>query len=89
MDQVKELVRKTVKIFNRYHSPEASAKLLGFDGEYVDVEFTGPYCRTCGYYDYFEDLISEADELGLKMEIVFIRDLVEYAVVRYRVRGSG
>lgn len=85
---MEDAVRRAIEVFNKYHSPEATARIIGIEDEFVEVEFSGPFCRTCGYYDYFEDLVSEADELGLRMEIVYIRDLVEYAVVRFRVVGS-
>ena len=54
--------------------------------KYVEVEFSGPYCRTCGYYDYFEDFVIEAEDQGIKLEIDEIKDMVDYAVVRFRVK---
>jgi predicted GNAT family acetyltransferase len=57
--------KKEIERFNKLHSPEAIAEFLGSNEKVARVGFTGPFCVTCGVYDYFEDLIQdfEADVL--------------------------
>ena len=56
---LKESVLKAVETYNRYRSPEATAKLVKFEGNELIVDFGGTFCKGCGVYDYFEDLIYE------------------------------
>ena len=83
----REMVDKAIEVFNRYRSPEVTAKLIRLEGEELEIEFSGPYCRTCGYYDYFDDFVIEAGDIGLNIEIESIEDMEDYAVVRFRVKG--
>ena len=73
--RLKARIVEAIEVYNRYRSPEATAKLLSIDKESVKVRFTGSYCLTCGVYDYFEDLTFEfQDHLGLRLEIVEVRE---------------
>jgi hypothetical protein len=49
----------SIETYNKWRSPEVNAKILSVrrDGQQFVVLFTGSFCRTCGFYDYFEDLI--------------------------------
>ena len=43
--------------FNRIRTREVEANVVEhFDGGFK-VFFSGSFCHTCGYYDYFEDLL--------------------------------
>ncbi len=57
--------KEEIEKFNRYRSPEANAELLEFDRRRAKVLFTGPFCVSCGIYDYFEDLTVD---IGAKIE---------------------
>jgi hypothetical protein len=86
VDEVKRIIDRGIEIFNRYRSPEAHAELKEVGGNKFIVKFTGPFCLTCGYYDYFEDLLIELEELGLKTKINRVIEggdstLVEYVVI--------
>lgn len=85
MEVPKEKISRAIEVFNRFRAPEAVAKLLSVRDDVFEVEFSGPYCKTCGYYDYFEDLVYEADEVGLKINIVDIKDMADYAIVKFKV----
>ena len=53
------------------------------------VFFSGSFCHTCGYYDYFEDLLYLLlDDYGLETEIKEIRQEDERDYVRYQVKSS-
>ena len=56
---LKGSVLKAVETYNRYRSPEATAKLVKFEGKELVVDFGGTFCKGCGAYDYFEDFIYE------------------------------
>ncbi|MFQ6122353.1 MAG: hypothetical protein ACE5LA_04760 [Dehalococcoidales bacterium] len=51
-----EILTKVVNEYNEYRSPEATAQVLRMDESSFEVEFTRPFCRSCGFYDYFDDL---------------------------------
>ena len=50
---------KAIAMYNRYHSPEATARLIGCKDDELLVEFGGSFCQTCGAYDYLEDFAYE------------------------------
>lgn len=57
-----ELVKESLQEFNRYMSPEAVAVLIDIKNDKIKVKLDGPFCRTCGVYDYFDDLKSELEK---------------------------
>jgi len=67
---LKGSVLKAVETYNRYRSPEATAKLVKFEGNELVVDFGGTFCKGCGVYDYFEDFIYELKDMaGVQVEI--------------------
>jgi hypothetical protein len=70
-------IKNGIETYNRYRSPEVTAKLLiikGKDEEFT-ISFSGTFCRTCGFYDYFEDLIYELfDESKIQVRILGIQE---------------
>ena len=56
--------------FNRIRIREVEAEVVEhFDGGFK-VFFSGSFCHTCGYYDYFEDLLYLLlDDFGVETEI--------------------
>ena len=67
-------VIEAIRDFNKYRSPEANAKLIKFDKKKIVVDFTGTFCRTCGFYDYFDDLKIFLEEKGVKSKISMIEE---------------
>ena len=69
--ELEELVRKTIVLYNRFRSPEATAKLISVTPENVTIAFSGSFCYSCGVLDYIEDFIHEfkilTDKVGLKI----------------------
>jgi len=66
-----KLVLRAVEVYNRYRSPEATAKLLKLEEDGFTIEFEGSFCQSCGVQDYFEDFIYELKSLNnnIKAEI--------------------
>ncbi|MFQ5759294.1 MAG: hypothetical protein ACE5IF_06415 [Candidatus Bathyarchaeia archaeon] len=90
MESFKEAVDKAIKTYNKYRSPEATAKLVEMkDGELI-IDFEGSFCRTCGVSEYFEDFIYELKGLvDVRMEILnFEYQGYEKFRVRYAVKDT-
>ena len=56
-----DLVLRAIEVYNKYRSPEATAKLVGIKKDGFIIEFKGPFCQSCGVNDYFEDFIHELE----------------------------
>jgi len=76
---------KAVQEFNKYRSPEALAKLLTTGKDWFKIEFTGPFCRACGFYDYFDDFKIFLEEIGPKAGILEINETSNGAVVKFNL----
>jgi len=59
-----DLVLRAIEVYNRYRSPEATAKLVGMEKDGFIIEFEGPFCQSCGVKDYFEDFIHELEDIS-------------------------
>ena len=42
-------------------------------------------CYTCGVYDYFEDLVYELEDLGVKSKIKDYKRFNNYFLVEYKI----
>ncbi|MGQ9478837.1 MAG: hypothetical protein ACUVQ0_02290 [Thermoproteota archaeon] len=81
---LKDIVLKTVEVYNKYRSPEAKASFIAADDRSFTLDFEGPFCMGCGFLDYLEDFIHELKELaGIEAEIV---ELECYEPGRFRVK---
>lgn len=81
-------VADAIALYNRFRSPEATARVLGFDEKKLTLQFEGTFCSTCGFYDYLEDFAYELKQLvdvDLKIENVEEKAFQTF-VVRYSVK---
>jgi len=83
--EVLEIVEQAIKEFNKYRSPEAKARLIKFDGKSILIEFTGTFCMTCGFYDYFDDFKLILKEKGVNAEIKNIEEMENGATVTFKI----
>ena len=68
--EARRQVEAAVEEFNKYRSPEAVARLIELGEGQVKIELSGPFCRSCGLYDYFDDLKIELEKkMGGSIEI--------------------
>lgn len=81
----KEKIAKAIEEFNKYRAPEAKAKLISLDEKSFKIEFTGSFCLTCGFYDYFDDYKVFLQEVGLETEITEIKGIDEGTIVKFEV----
>lgn len=79
---------KALKEFNKYRVPEVKARLDSIKDDTLVVEFTGSFCETCGFYDYFDDFKFILDDHGVTTEIDKIEEIYEGAVVRFSFRKT-
>ncbi|MEZ0345576.1 MAG: hypothetical protein ABWK01_03415 [Infirmifilum sp.] len=82
-------LREALDEFNRYHGVEAKARVIRVEGETFTVEFTGSFCVTCGFYDYFEDFAILLSHRGFNVGIVRVEESEEGAVVQYKLLAPG
>lgn len=87
--RIKGLVSRAIEEYNKYRSPEVTAELVSLSDEEFEVRFMGYFCYTCGYYNYFDDFRLELEDLGLKTEIVEVREFAGGAVVKFKVGGGS
>ena len=83
-------LENSVETYNNWRSPEVSAKILsvGKDGRQFVVRFAGSFCRTCGFYDYFEDLIYDLlDTSNIRARITKVKEewMTENFEVTYEI----
>ena len=64
-----DLVSRAIEVYNRYRSPEATAKLVGMEKDGFILEFKGPFCQSCGVNDYFEDFIHELEDISKSFRV--------------------
>jgi len=73
-----------IEEYNRYRAPEAQARLVTLDVHGAWVEFTGSFCRTCGAYDWYEDLLWILRDHGIKAKIQALEEFLGGARVRFQ-----
>lgn len=61
--------KESIDKFNKYHSPEAVAEYVRYEKDRVYVKFYGPFCLSCGIYDYFEDILPDLEDAGIGAEV--------------------
>jgi hypothetical protein len=59
-----DVILRAIEVYNRYRSPEATAKLIGIKTDGFIIEFKGPFCQSCGVNHYFEDFIHELEDIS-------------------------
>ena len=91
MARIEEAISKAIDRYNHYRSPEATAKLVKVgNGEFI-VDFEGPFCKSCGIYDFFEDLIYELKGLLDIQAVIKGFESTESEMVRvvYAIKALG
>ena len=67
--ELEEFIRSTVELYNRFRSPEATAKIVIVTPEMVTIAFSGSFCYSCGVMDFLEDFVHEFKMLTNKAEL--------------------
>jgi hypothetical protein len=89
--ELNKLVLRAIEVYNRYRSPEATAKLLKLEKNGFTIEFEGGFCHSCGVQDYLEDFIYELKGLSSDIEVE-IQEIEQTSPqgfkVQYMVKGD-
>ena len=66
---LKDTVLRVIEVYNRYRSPEATAKLVVVEKDGFVIDFEGSFCNSCGVIDYFEDFIYELETINKQFRV--------------------
>jgi hypothetical protein len=89
-----KVVLEAIQQYNKYRTNIVKAELKHFDEDKISIRFKGPFCQTCGYHDYFDDLqVLFEDDFDIKTKIVNIEsreegDVVEFEITRLPSQDS-
>ncbi len=89
LKDLRNLLENAVIEYNKYHSPEVKTNLVSLKEKAFTIAFTGSFCHTCGFYDYFDDYKLLLEEQGLNASIAEIMEIDEGAVVTFEVVEYG
>ncbi len=67
--ELETLVQRTIALYNRTHSPNATTKLVTLATPSFVVLFTGGFCFGCGVFDYVEGFGDQFKMLNSKFEL--------------------
>lgn len=87
--ELTQILRGAIEDYNELRSPEAHAELVSRENERFRVSFTGHFCHTCGFYDYFEDLQEKLRDRGVETKVLEIQERGDGAVVTFQVLLPG
>ncbi len=85
LEGIRGRVEKAIGEFNKYRSPEATATLVSSAQGKLEINFSGSFCWTCGYYDYFEDFRLLLEEFGIRAKEGKVSETSGGAVVEFAV----
>ncbi len=75
-EHVAEVLAKLINTYNKYHAPEAVARLEKIEAlnpendlYLIRVRFKGSFCTTCGIRDWVEDLAYLGESLGIEARL--------------------
>ncbi|MEM0027792.1 MAG: hypothetical protein QXT53_07975 [Ignisphaera sp.] len=87
--EARRLLDKAVEVYNRYRAPEAIASIVGIEGDYNIMRFSGHFCVTCGVIDWIEDYVYILRDMGVKAEITKLDYFAEdnFVLVKLRIKS--
>ena len=80
---MRNIIENAIIEYNKYYSPEVETKLISISDKFFEIEFTGSFCYTCGFHDYFDDYKILLEEKGLKANVSEILEIDEGAFVTF------
>ena len=58
------LVKRAIALYNRTHSPNATAKLVALTPPLLIIQFSGAFCTGCGTYEITDTFADQLKILG-------------------------
>ncbi|MEM5835315.1 MAG: AAA family ATPase [Candidatus Aenigmatarchaeota archaeon] len=84
--ETKYKIRRAVEEYNKYRAPEANIEIEKIKDNYVILRFFGPFCKSCGVYDYFEDFIFFLRDLELDGKIKNVKEIKNGFLVKFKIK---
>lgn len=85
---MEKAVKSAVEEFKRYRYPEADVNVVSLTKEILKVKFSGHFCETCGFYDYFDDFVIFLEEKGVKVTRKSVMETDNGAMVEFRIKST-
>ncbi|HII72005.1 TPA: hypothetical protein HA265_04590 [Candidatus Woesearchaeota archaeon] len=79
-------IKETIEEYNKYRSPESHATLFKQNVKSFVINFSGTYCRTCGFYDYFEDFRLMLETKGVETKMTTVKEKEDGAYVTFKLK---
>ncbi len=90
--KLREKIEKSIQLYNKYRSPEATAQLIELSNDKMKIKLSGTYCETCGLYDWIEDFKYILEDHGVRTEIERIIELEGYygdRVIVFKIKRTS
>jgi len=58
------LVKRTIALYNRTHSPNTTAKFISLTSPLLIIQFSGVFCTGCGTFDITEGFAEQLKTLS-------------------------
>jgi len=68
-DELEQITKRTVALYNRLRSPEVSANLVFASPSLLIISFSGGFCYGCGVLDYLDGFAQQFKMLNDKAEL--------------------
>ncbi|MEM1658501.1 MAG: hypothetical protein QXK94_05645 [Candidatus Jordarchaeales archaeon] len=89
MNLFKEKLHAAIQEYNKYRAPEVVAELVQVGEKDFGVFFSGSFwCRSCGVYDYLDDLRIILEDLGIRVRIDKFEEFDDGVFAVYIVEGD-
>ena len=72
--KMKKIIDRAIELYNKYRSPESTARLVRINNNIIVVRFDGSFCETCGINDWVEDFKYTLEDLGITTDLI---DIIE------------
>lgn len=82
---MKKIVIDAIKEYNKYRAPEAVARLFEWKRNKVKIKFEGPFCKSCGFYDYFDDFKILLKDRNINVRVGRIKEIENGAIVEFKI----
>jgi len=72
-----------IEKYNKYHSPEATAKFVKYGKNFIVIGFSGPFSMNHCTSDWFDDFKIELEKKRLKVNIVSLKEKDGFHLVKF------
>lgn len=73
-EMLRKAVERAIEEYNKYRSPEATARLVKLGNGEAVIVFEGSFCETCGVDEWVVDMEYVMKDLGIDAELKAIEE---------------